>query len=134
MIEVTYEPSFAFVLNTDFSVDPKPGRVRLFNLDGATDELRSYQPMEASYDYNQLEHQELTPFTQFVFLGRTRIRLLTDVGINLIWTIPSSSVRVTDDAFTFNRDEFQVSQLAIDLLDAGGATRFGTMEVYQETP
>ena len=134
IIEATYEPTFAFVLNTDFAVDPKPGRVRLFDIDGATDALRSFQPMEAAYDYNQLDHSELLPFTQFVFSGRTRIRLLTDVGINLIWTVPSSSIRVTDEAFTFNRDEFQVSQLAIDLLDAGGATRFGTMEVYQETP
>lgn len=134
IIEVTYEPSFAFVLNTDFSVDPKPGRVRMFDIDGATDALKSFQPMEASYDYNQLDHQSLLPFTQFVFAGRTRVRLLTDVGINMIWTIPNSSVRVTDDAFTFNRDEFQVSNLAIDLFDAGGSVRFGTMEIYQETP
>lgn len=134
IIEATYEPTFAFVLNTDFAVDPKPGRVRMFNLDGATDELKSFQPMEASYDFNQLDHSELQPFTQFVFAGRTRIRLLTDVGINMIWTVPSSSVRVTDEAFTFNREDFQVSQLAIDLLDAGGTSRFGTMEVYQETP
>lgn len=131
-IVVSYEPSFAFTLNTDFTVDPKPGRVRLLDLDGATDPLRSFQPMEAAYNYNRIAYDQIKPFTQFVFAGRTRIRLLTDVGINAIWTIPSTSVRLTDDAFVFNRDEFQVTSLAIDLFDAGGTTRFGTLDLYPE--
>ena len=134
IITATYEPSFAFVLNTDFVVDPKPGRVRMLNVGGATDALGAFQPMEANYNYTELDHSQLKPFTQFVFSGQIRIRLLTDVGINLIWTVPSASIRVTDDAFVFNRDEFQVTQLAIDFLDAGGTDRFGTMQAYQETP
>jgi len=134
LIEATYEPTFATVLNTDFTVDPKPGRVRVLSFNGASDEFKNFQPMQAAYDHVLVDHDQLKPFTQFVFQGQTRVRLLTDVGINMLWTIPLSSVRLTDDSFTFNRDEFQVSQLAIDLFDAGGQVRFGTMQVYPETP
>ena len=137
IIEVSYEPSFATVLNTDFTVDPLPGRVRLLDFETTTpntEPFRQFQPMEADYDYNQIERDEIQPFTQFTFAGQTRVRLLTDVGINIIWVVPSSSVRLTDDAFTFNSEEFQVTTLTVDLLDAGGSTRFGTMEIYPETP
>ena len=137
IIEATYEPTFATVLNTDFTVDPSPGRVRLLDFETTTpntEPFRQFQPMEASYDFQEIAHDDITPFTQLVFQGQTRVRLLTDVGINLIWTVPSSSIRVTDDAFTFNRDEFQVTTLVIDLFDAGGSVRFGTMEIFPETP
>ena len=134
IITATYEPTFATVLNTDFSTDPQPGRIRVFAFGAGGDEFKNFQPLEADYDFNQIDHDEIQPFTQFVFAGQTRVRLLTDVGINLIWTIPSSSVRVTDDAFTFNREEFQVTQLVIDILDAGGQLRFGTMDIFPETP
>jgi hypothetical protein len=133
-ILATYEPSFATALNTDFTTDPRPGRVRILLLDGPGDAFKSFQPLEADYDFEEIAHDDLKPFTQFVFAGQTRVRLLTDVGINIIWTIPDTSVRVTDDAFTFNRDEFQVTQLVIDLFDAGGSVRFGTLELYPETP
>ena len=137
LIEVTYEPSFAFVENTDFVVDFQQGRIRFFDfelLTPNTEPLRQFQPMEASYDFDEIDHNNLTPYTQFVFQGKTRVRLLTDVGINIIWEIPNTSVRITDDAFVFNRDEFQVSTLAITLLDNGGQQPFGIMEVYEETP
>lgn len=137
IIEVTYQPSFATVLNTDFTVDPIPGRVRLLAFETtvpSVEPFRQFQPMEADYDFIEVAHDDIQPFTQFTFSGQTRVRLLTDVGINIIWTIPSTSVRLTDDAFVFNRDEFQVTQLVIDLFDAGGSTRFGTMEIYPETP
>ena len=134
IIEASYEPTFTFVENTDFTVDPDPGRVRFLSINGATDELRFFQPMEATYDYTAVDRDDITPYTQFVFQGRTRVRLLTDIGINLIWTIPRTSIRITDDAFTFNRDEFQVSQLAIQVLDAGGAAPFGTAQIFPETP
>jgi len=136
-IAVTYEPTFAFVENTDFTVDPDDGRVRLLSFETATpstDELREFQPMEASYDYTAVTRDDINPYTQFVFQGKTRVRLLTDIGINLVWPIPRTSIRITDDAFTFNRDEFQVSTLAIQLLDAGGAAPFGVAQIYQETP
>ncbi len=132
IITVSYEPTHATVLNTDFTTDPQGGRVRLLSINGAGDPFKNFQPLEADYDFNQIDHDEIQPFTQFVFSGQTRVRLLTDVGINIIWTIPSSSVRLTDDAFVFNRDEFQVTNLAVDLLDAGGSVRFGTMEIYSE--
>lgn len=139
LIQSTYEPSFAFVENTDFVVDYNEGRIRFLGgiEDPAvpgTDPLKFFQPMEASYDFDEVDHNNLNPFTQFVFQGKTRIRLLTDVGINIIWVIPNTSVRITDDAFVFNRDEFQVSTLAITLLDNGGLAPFGVMEVYEETP
>lgn len=137
VIEVTYDPTFATVLNTDFTVDPIPGRVRVLAFETTVpnvEPFRQFQPMEADYDFVEVAHDDLQPFTQFTFAGQTRVRLLTDVGINIIWTVPSTSVRLTDDAFVFNRDEFQVTTLAIDLFDAGGTVRFGTMEVYPETP
>ena len=43
-------------------------------------------------------------------------------------------MRLTDDAFVFNRDEFQVTPLQIDLLDAGGSARYGTLQLFPETP
>ena len=137
VIEVTYDPTFATVLNTDFTVDPLPGRVRLLDFETVTpntEPFRQFQPMEADYDFVEVAHDDIQPFTQFTFAGQTRVRLLTDVGINIIWTVPSTSVRLTDDAFVFNRDEFQVTQLVIDLFDAGGQQRFGVMEIYPETP
>ncbi len=137
IIEVTYEPTFATVLNTDFTVDPLPGRVRLLDFETVTpntEPFRQFQPMEADFDHIEVAHDDIQPFTQFTFAGQTRVRLLTDVGINIIWTVPSTSVRLTDDAFVFNRDEFQVTSLVIDLFDAGGSQRFGTMEIFPETP
>lgn len=137
VIEATYDPTFATVLNTDFTVDPLPGRVRLLAFELGTpnsEPFRQFQPMEADYEFTETAHDDIQPFTQFTFAGQTRVRLLTDVGINIIWTVPSTSVRLTDDAFVFNRDEFQVTQLVIDLFDAGGSQRFGVMEIYPETP
>ena len=133
-IIVDYEPTFTTTLNTDFSTDPIPGRIRLFDFNGGSDPFRNFQPMEADYDHVLVAHDELKPYTQFVFSGKTRVRLLTDVGINIIWDIPSSSVRLTDDAFVFNRDEFQITPLIIDILDAGGSARFGTLQLFPETP
>lgn len=134
VITATYEPGFAFVLNTDFTTEPKQGRIRHLAFNGGTDALKNFQPMEANYTYDAIDRNDLLPYTQFVFSGQTRIRLLTDVGINIRWTIPSSSIRITDDPFTFNRDEFQASALSLEILDAGGAIRFGTMELFEETP
>lgn len=134
VITATYEPTFAFVLNTDFTTEPKQGRIRHLAFNGGTDALRNFQPMEAAYTYDAVDRNDLQPYTQFVFAGQTRIRLLTDVGINMLWTIPSSSVRLTDDPFTFNRDEFQASGLRLEVLDAGGQIRFGTMQLFEETP
>lgn len=132
-ISVTYEPSFTgFVLNTDYTLDPKNGRIRFLSFNGALDEFKNFQPLELDYDFDAKVRGEIQPFTQFVFQGRARLRLLTDVGINILWTIPKSQVRLTDDAFAFSRDEFGVGALAINMLDNGGAAPFGNLETFSE--
>ncbi|MCP4868276.1 MAG: hypothetical protein GY898_06110 [Proteobacteria bacterium] len=133
-IVATYQPSHAFVENTDYVVDYKGGRIRMLNTESATDALKVNQPMRADYSYNEADHQLIKPFSQFIFAGRSRIRMLTDVGANLIWTIPKSQVRLTEDAFVFNRDDFTVTTLALQLLeDTTSATDpYGQMEVYRE--
>jgi hypothetical protein len=132
-ITVSYEPSHAFVENTDFVVDYKEGRVRILQtFDGAGDALRSYQPMEATYDYTEIAHSEIDPYTQFEFQGKSRVRLLTDVGINMIWAIPKSSIRLTDDAFAFSRDNPGLATLLLNILDNGGSQPYGIMEIYEE--
>ena len=132
-ITVSYEPSHVFVENTDFVVDYKEGRVRILqDFDGAADALRSYQPMEATYDHTEVAHSDIDPFTNFEFQGKARIRLLTDVGINMIWAIPKSSIRLTDDAFAFSRDNPGLGTLLLNILDNGGSQPYGLIEVYEE--
>jgi hypothetical protein len=132
-IVATYEPSFALTENTHFVVDYRQGRVRVLEtLGGGTARFRAFQPLEASYSYTSVARTELKPFTQFVFEGRTKLRLLTDAGINMVWTIPSTSIRLTDDAFAFNRDEFNVANLALQILSRGGSDPYGTLELYRE--
>jgi len=134
-ITVTYEPSWTFVENTDFVVDYKQGRVRmLVDFDGASDELMSFQPMEATYDHTEVAHTKLDVFTNFEFQGKARVRLLTDVGINMVWAIPKTNIRLTDDAFAFSKDNPGLGTLLINLLDNGGTYPYGIMEVYEETP
>jgi hypothetical protein len=52
----------------------------------------------------------------------------------LIWIVPKAQVRLTDDALPFSRDTFAIGALAIQLLDNGGTTPFGTIEWYPEQP
>ena len=133
-ILATYAPTHAFVENTDFVVDYRAGRIRFLDVGAATDVLKASQPMHADYSYNEAAHQLIKPYSQFVFPGRARIRQLTDVGMNLIWTIPKAQVRLTDDAFVFNRDDFTVTNLLLNLLeDSTSATDpYGAMELYRE--
>ena len=131
-IVASYEPSHSFVRNTDYGVDPKHGRIRMFNVGDTTDALKDFQWMEITYDYTVLAHSELVPFTQFVFEGKTRIRLLTDNGINVVWVIPATSVRMTDDAYSFDDTNPALANLAIALLDNGTSAPYGTCELYGE--
>lgn len=132
----TYTPSFgALAENTDFMVDYNEGRVRVVGpFGGATDRFRTGQPMTVGYTYSQPQASRIAPFTQFVFAGRTRVRQLTDVGSNLIWTIPKTQLRLTADAFVFNRDDLTVTSLAIQFLeDLSNPTQpFGVMDIYRE--
>lgn len=131
-IVASYEPSHAFVLNTDFSVDPKHGRVRMFDVGAAADALSDFQMMEATYDYEEIVHSEIVPWSQLIFEGRTRIRMLSDQGINIIWVIPATSIRPTSDPYTFDDENPAVANLAIALLDNGTSAPYGTMELYGE--
>jgi hypothetical protein len=135
-VVATYTPSHGpLVENTDFFVDYNEGRIRVLGpFGGATDPFRSTQPMSLGYTYSQPVSQRIKPFTQFTFAGKARIRQLTEVGMNLIWTVPKAQVRLTPDAFVFNRDDLTVTALAIQLLEDTDfpAEPFGTMEIYRE--
>lgn len=131
-IVASYEPSHSFVLNTDFGVDPKHGRVRMFNVGGSTDALKDFQVMEGTYDYTETAHYEIVPWTQLIFEGRTRVRMLGDQGINMVWVIPSTSVRPTSDPYTFDDENPGVANLAFSLLDNQTSAPYGTIELYGE--
>lgn len=133
-ILATYRPTFAFVENTDYVVDYKAGRVRILQFGGATDPLKASQPMRADYSYNEAEHQLVQPYSRFVFPGKCRIRQLTDVGENIVWEVPKVQVRLTEDAFTFNRDDFTVTTVAIEFLEdqSDPSKPYGDMKIYRE--
>lgn len=131
-IVASYEPSHAFVLNTDFGVDPKHGRIRMFNVGASADALSDFQMMEVTYDYEEIVHHELVPWTQLIFEGRVRVRMLGDQGINKVWVIPSTSVRPTSDPYEYDDENPAVANLAFTLLDNGTSAPYGTMELYGE--
>ncbi len=135
-ILATYTCTHTYTLNADpgFTTDPINGKVRMTAVGASADALKANQPLLAAYDYNQLERTDLVPFTQFEFKGKLRIRLLTDIGINIVWEIPSASARLTDDAFAFSRDEFGVTPIAIQMLNDGTTAPYGTLQHYTETP
>lgn len=119
----------------DYRVDLKNGRVQISadaDKSSGSSPVIAGQEVDVTYTYNQLAANQLAPFSQNVFSGSARIRQLTDVGINMIWNIPSVQVQVTDDALTFADDDFTVGTMTIKLLDAGGAAPFGTLDVYSE--
>jgi hypothetical protein len=135
-IRVTYEPSFAQVENTDFAVDYTEGRVGLIStIDGAGDELRTGQPMMATYTYTEPGHITFNPLTQTSFAGKARLRHLTDIGKNIIWPIPKVALLVTGDPLEFNKENYALAQLVLELLDNGGAAPYGTFQSYgDQTP
>lgn len=127
-----YAPSHAFALNTDYSMDPLFGRIRVFNIDGGTDALKSLQLMEMDYTYEQKAGYNLTPFTQREFEGRASIQHLTDIGVNFDWQAPSVTIRLTDDDLTFGAEDFATATLRMNINDAGGSQRFGTLFLANE--
>lgn len=132
-ILATYEPTHTLVENTDYIIDYADGRIRVEDLTAGSAPLRANQPVEVDYSHTTFTGDTISPYTQFVFAGRARVKLLTDIGINMRWTIPSVNLRLTDDEFTFNREEFQESQLSLTLVDDGTATPFGTMDIFPES-
>ena len=144
-LNVTYTPSHAFVedfdaADPDMLLDPLLGRIRFPNLDtfatpDGTSALRAGQPVSLAYLYNRRAHTTMKPFTQGggVFEGMATIKHLTDVGINIIWTVPAASIRIDDNALTFGSDDFAVGTIVLNILDAGGTDRYGTIQLASET-
>jgi len=132
-ILATYTPSHAFANLTDYVVDPLLGRIRMLNVGAATDALKGGQPMLADYSYDQKSAVNLKPFTRTQVDGKVTIKHLTDIGVNFIWTVPSATILITDDALTFGAEEFGTATLALNINDAGGTDRFGTLELSSET-
>jgi len=136
-IVASYEPSFNLVeslgtANPDVVIDPLLGRLRFPDLGSATSELKAGQPVEVDYNYNRKASNTLKPFTQTQFEGKATIKHLTDVGVNFVWDIPSASIRITDDALTFDAEDFAVGTMIMNVLDAGGTDRFGTLNLSSE--
>lgn len=129
-IVATYLSTHSLTENTDFSVDYPGGRIRRIS---GSNKLRGAQPLLVDYSYTTFDGGVIAPFTQLTFEGQLRIKLLTDVGINLTWTIPSVNLKLTDTDFEFNREEFAAGELSITLVDDGTTQPYGTMNVYEES-
>lgn len=147
-IVASYTPSFDigdFLENTDFVLDPLNGGLRFLagnnkvraeadddsaNGSGAP---RPAQQLDVDYTFDQIARNDLVPFTQNVFLGRARISQLTNLGVNFIWDVPSASVRITDDAFAWNRDEFALGTLILNVLSDPNSPSapFGTWQHFE---
>lgn len=139
-VEGDYEPSFTLTEGIaaadDFTTDIKNGRIRVIHeatKATGTQVIIAGQGVFVDYTFSQKASTDLKPFTQTTFAGSARIRMLTDVGINFLWTIPSAQIQVTDDALTFADDDFTVGTLTLKVLDAGGTDRFGTLSHFTET-
>jgi len=137
-ILATYTPSHTLTQNTDYVTSPLDGRLRFLDLDSAsskngTAELRQGQSVDVDYTYDRKAHVPLKPFTRNQVDGSVVIKHLTDIGVNFIWTIPSATIIITDDALTFGAEEFGTATLSLNINDAGGTDRFGTLELSSET-
>jgi hypothetical protein len=121
--------------NDDYIVDLKNGRIQIRHdaAKGVDTQLLPGQSVDVDYTYVEKSYTSLKPFTQTTFSGTARIRHLADVGINMIWDVPSASIAITDDALAFADDDFAVSNISVNVLDAGGVDRFGTIQLYSET-
>ncbi len=142
-IEATYDPTLAGVdddntaATADYILDPLLGRVMFRRLDtfGTPDALSAFregQSVDFDYSYDRKASTTLQPFRQNSFDGRITIRHLTDIGVNFVWTIPSATIRLTDDDLTFGAEDFATATLILNINDAGGTQRFGTLALSTE--
>jgi hypothetical protein len=143
-LNVTYKPTHNLeedfdAADPDMLLDPLLGRIRFPNIDSfatpdATSPLRQGQPVELDYLYNRKASVTMQPFTQGggSFSGSVSIKHLPDIGVNFIWQIPDASIRIDDNALTFGSDDFGVGTLVLNINDAGGLDRFGTMTLADE--
>lgn len=132
LIEVTYTPSFTFTNLVDYVLDPFEGRIRFLDVN----KVRASQIVLADYSFNQPDEDQVKPFTQASFEGRATVKQLTDVGVNFIWDIPSVSIRINDDSFTWNADDFATASLTMNILadPNSPSAPFGTWRQFPETP
>lgn len=139
-IVATYTPSFSttgtdIVNLTDFVFDPTIGKIRFRHAAADTSPFRltgGQAPLNVAYTYNRKASNNLQPFTATSFEGSAVIRHLPDIGVNFIWTIPSATIRITDDDLTFGADDFATATMQMNINDAGGSSRFGTLELSSE--
>lgn len=137
-LNCSYDPTISGVLDTDFAVDPWNGRVRFLALDtfaapdGAS-VFRQGQTADVDYTYDRLDGFTLQPFRQLSFEGKATIRHLPDVGINFVWPVPSATIQITDDAVTFGAEDFAVGPLRLNINDAGGTQRYGSLQWSTES-
>ena len=124
----------------DMMLDSLLGRIRFPNIDSfavpdGTSAIREGQALEFDYLFSQNASTSMQPFTQGggAFQGKATIKHLPDVGVNFIWTVPSVTIHLTDDALTFGSDDFATGVVEMILNDAGGTDRFGTMLLSTET-
>lgn len=129
-IVATYTSTMTFTSGTDYTLDPTDGRIRFLD----TDKVRIGQILEADYSYTQLDETTFVPFTQGSFEGRVTIKQLTGLGVNFIWDIPSASIRLNDDPFAWNADDFATGTITMNILSVGGCAPFGTWRHFPETP
>lgn len=141
-IVATYTPSFnttaGDIVNlTDFVFDPILGKIRFLDPAGASNSPFRASGGEAgvnvAYTYNRRASTNMQPFTATSFEGSAVVRHLPDVGINFIWTIPSVTIRINADDLTFGAEDFATGSLQMNINDAGGTSRFGTLALSSET-
>lgn len=129
--------ALGFDIGGDFEVNRVNGSIRFINAGTSNSPFRptgANQVLEVDYTYNRKASQTLKPFSQASgFEGKCVIKHLPDVGINFIWDVPSASIQITDDALTFDAEDFARGALTINILDAGGSDRFGTLAISSET-
>jgi hypothetical protein len=139
-IVATYEPSFSTTAGdiaplVDFVLDPLLGRIRFRSAGANASPFRptgASQELSVAYTYQRFAHNVLAPFTQQVFEGKALIRMLPNVGVNWRWEVPSASLRIADDSLTFNAEDFATAAIVLNILNAGGATPYGTIELSSE--
>lgn len=136
-ILATYTPSHTLTSLTEYVLDPQEGRLRIRRDTGEPAEFKvsAGQALLADYSYTQPDETQFDAFTQSTFEGRATIQHLTDdAGVNFIWDVPSVSIRVNDDAFAWNADDFAVGSLTMNILqDPSQPTKpFGTFRQFPE--
>ncbi len=140
VIKATYEPSFALTLGVaapdDYTVDLKNGRLRVIHealKSTGTQPIIAGQSVFVDYTYNRLAYSSFQPFTQPTFRGAARIRLLSDQGANIVWDVPLAQLQISGDSLEFDDENFMTADMTLQLLDAEGTARYGTVKHYSKT-